>query len=495
VASFGTLSTSPTDRLNRMIQLVNNFSHLFGPHAFRAGFDFLHNTDTITFPRAQRGSYSFSSLADFQGGVYNSPGFNQTFGDTVVSQSNPNLGIYLQDEWRAASGLTVNAGLRYDLQFLNTIAMDADNLAPRLGFAWTPSAAHRTLIRGSAGRFYDRVPLRALANALLSAGNTTDIAQLRQIGVSLAPSQTGAPTFPDILAAIVPTTTTVNITTMDRRIQNAYSDQAGIEIERQMGADITASLSFQHVRGRRLIMSINQNVPTCAAAGANNGCRPVSDYANNSQYSSAGSSVYNGLTVSLVRRPTPWGNFRVSYTYSKSMNNVGEAFFNGPLDAFDISKDWGRSDDDQRHRLSLNGSISLPESLQGGWIGLARGFELSGAYRNYSALPFNITTGANTIQGSAARPTVDGDYIPRNAGVGSDFSTVSLRLSRRFELERHGHIEAMVEAFNVFNRRNNLARIGVFGSGAYPSNPAANFGQITVVGEPRAFQFGLRYRS
>ncbi|MDP9324781.1 MAG: carboxypeptidase regulatory-like domain-containing protein, partial [Acidobacteriota bacterium] len=70
VASFGTLSGSPTARVNRMYQVVNNLSHQAGPHAFRVGADFLYNDDRITFPRSIRGSYSFSSLANFLAGVY-----------------------------------------------------------------------------------------------------------------------------------------------------------------------------------------------------------------------------------------------------------------------------------------------------------------------------------------------------------------------------------------------------------------------------------------
>ena len=71
-------------------------------------------------------------------------------------------------------------------------------------------------------------------------------------------------------------------------------------------------------------------------------------------------SNYHGLHVSFVQRPMPWGNYRVSYTFSKSMNDVGENFFSSPIDPFDISKDWGRSDDDQRHRLVLYGSVNSP---------------------------------------------------------------------------------------------------------------------------------------
>ena len=67
-------------------------SHQAGAHALRAGVDFLFNDDTITFPRSFRGSYTFSSMANFLTGNYS--GFTQTFGDPVVSQTNPNIGVY-----------------------------------------------------------------------------------------------------------------------------------------------------------------------------------------------------------------------------------------------------------------------------------------------------------------------------------------------------------------------------------------------------------------
>ena len=480
VASFGTSSGSPTRRVNTMYQVVDNLAYQVGRHAVKTGVDLLFNDDTITYPRSNRGAYTFSSLASFLAGTYNNAGYTQTFGVSSVSQRNPNVGVYAQDEWKVAPGVTLNAGVRYDLQFLQTIETDTNNVSPRVGVAWTPFGSNATIIRGSAGIFYDRVPLRAVANALLSAGNTTDLGRLRQINVSLSPTQAEAPAFPNILAAPVPLVTLVNFTTTDRHIQNAHSSQASTEIERQLTERSTVSVGYQYVRGRQLIMSVNQNVPGCVASGTNNGCRPNPSYANNSQYSSVAHSNYHGLHLSFVQRAAAWGNYRVSYTLSKSMNDVGENFFNSPIDPFDLSKDWGRSDDDQRHRLVVSGAV------------LRAGFQLSGMLQSYSALPFNITSGVTTIQGTAGRPVVDGSFIPRNTGIGSDFFGLNLRLSRTFHIDRRVALEGLVEGFNVTNRTNNLTRNTNFGAGSYPGSPSSTFGQVTGVADPRTVQLGVR---
>jgi hypothetical protein len=495
VASFGTLSGSPTIRVNNLYQVVNNLSHQAGAHAFRVGVDFLYNDDQITYPRSVRGSYGFSSLANFLAGVYNNAGFTQTFGVSDVSQTNPNLGVYTQDEWKVSPQVTLNLGVRYDLQFLETIHTDTHNISPRIGAAWSPFGSRRTVVRGSAGLFYDRVPLRALANALLSAGNTTDLNNLRQINVSLSSTQVGAPTFPNTLSSVVPSVTLVNFTTMNRDLQNAYSRQASVEIEQQLGERTTVSVGYQYLRGLDLLMSVNQNVPACVAAGTNNGCRPNPTYANNSQYSAVAESNYHGVHVSFMQRPARWGNYRLSYTLSKSMNNVGEAFFSSPIDPFDLSKDWGRSDDDQRHRLVVNGALhSSMEPATTTWQRISHRFQLSGMLQAYSALPFNITSGVPTIQGTAGRPVVNGEFIERNAGIGSDFFSLSLRVSRAFRVAGRMELEGLAEAFNLTNRRNDLTRNVNFGSGTYPTNPASNFGQITAVGEPRSCQFGVRIK-
>ena len=495
VAQFGTSSSSPTGRLNRMYQIVNNLSHQRSAHALRAGIDFLYNDDLITFPRSVRGSYTFSSLANFLAGTYNNAGFGQTFGISELAQTNPNLGVYVQDEWKITPALTLNAGIRYDLQWLETIALDTNNISPRVGMAWSPFESRRMVVRASAGVFYDRVPLRALANALMSAGNTTTATDLRQFAVALSPTQAGAPVFPNILTEAVATTTLPNLTTMDGDLQNANSRQASVEIEQQVGEQTTIAVGYAYLRGANLLMSVNQNVPSCVASGNNNGCRPNPSFANNSQYSSVGESEYDGVHVSLTQRTQGWGHYRVSYTLSKAMNNVGEFFFSSPIDPTDLSKDWGRSDNDQRHRLVINGSLNTSTApAEGVWEHVTHGFQIGGMLQFYSAPPFNITSGVTTIQGTAGRPIVNGEFIPRNSGEGTAFFSLGARISRVFHITGRVQFEALVEGFNLTDRANVITRNTNFGPGAYPTNPSPSFNQITAVGEPRSFQFGARVR-
>jgi len=97
-----------------------------------------------------------------------------------------------------------------------------------------------------------------------------------------------------------------------------------------------------------------------------------------------------------------------------------------------------------------------------------------------------------TLQATAGRPVVDGAFIPRNAGKGSDFFSVNVRASRTFAVSGRASIQAMIEAFNLTNRRNDLIRNANFGAGAYPANPSPAFGQVTAVGDPRTLQLAVR---
>jgi hypothetical protein len=280
---------------------------------------------------------------------------------------------------------------------------------------------------------------------------------------------------------------------MNRHMQNAYSEQGSLEVERQIGPNNTLSVGYQHVRGLHLIISVNRNVPMCVASGNNNGRRPNPGFGNNSPYSPLVDSHYDGLHISFAQRPSRWGNYRLSYTYSKTLDNVGGFFFSSPIDNFNIWQDYGRSDDDQRHRLVFDGTIHSPTGTANTtWQKISHGFRLGGMLQYYSALPFNITAGTNTLRGSRGAPNCQRDIYQSQRWKRFRFLQPNARLSRSFQATEHVRLEGTFEAFNSLHHVNGVALNGTFGTGVYPANPLPTFKQVTAVADPRNLQLGLR---
>jgi Carboxypeptidase regulatory-like domain/TonB dependent receptor len=479
IASFGTSTTSPTGRDLDLFELADNITTLRGAHSLKFGADFLYNRVNITFPGALQGVYTFSQIADLQAGRYIN--FQQAFGEPELFQSNPNLGFFAQDEWRLRPGLTINAGLRYDTQWLpDPIETDTNNIAPRLGIAWAPGD-RRTVIRASYGIFFERLPLRATSNALQRDGTRYRIA-LFPFG------QPGAPVFPNVAAAF-PANFLPSITTIDPNIENAYTQQAGLQIERELTSNTSLSAGYLYTRGLHLILSRNINVPRFrTSAGVPNQGRPNPNFGNISRYESSGDSYYHGLLVSLNRRFKRWIGGRVSYTLSKAIDNTGNAFFFSPQNNFNLRDERGRSDNDQRHVLAVSGTLAAPETGGDGmWRRIIAGFQLSPIFRYGSALPFNIVRGDDFNFDGNTNDRPPG--VGRNAGKGFDFASFDVRLSRRIRFTEHAGLEVIAEAFNLFNRANLQLPNGTIGTGPTPS---PRFGQPNGAADPRQIQFGLR---
>ena len=481
VANFGTATFSPLGRDINLFEAVDNVSTTRGSHSLKAGVDFLYNRVNILFPGAVQGVYNFSSLNNFLIGNYVS--YQQAFGVPEQAQSNPNFGVFVQDEWRLRPDFTVNAGLRYDAQFLpDPIQTDSDNFSPRLGIVYAPGD-RKTVIRSGFGLYYDRIPLRATSNALQRDGSKFIVAQL-------SPTQPGAPVFPNVLA-VQPSTlaTKPNITRIDPEIESSYSQQANLQVERELPGNTVASVGYLYLRARHLILSRNVNVPRFAAsAGVPNLGRPDPNWGNISRFESSGNSSYDGLVISVNQRATHWSSLRVSYTFSKTIDDAGNFFFSSPQDNFNVRDDRGLSDNDQRHRLVISGSLEVPDHKKP--KGLQRvlcGFQFGYIFTYASALPFNVLLGSdrNLDTNNNDRPL----GVGRNTGRGFDYASLDLRLSRRFRLTERVDLQFLAEGFNVLNRSNFGVPNNTFGSGV---TPVATFGQPTQAFDPRQFQLGMR---
>jgi hypothetical protein len=247
-------------------------------------------------------------------------------------------------------------------------------------------------------------------------------------------------------------------------------------------------------------MSHNVNVPTLTAAqaaaqGIANLGRPNPAFGNISQYDALGDAWFDGLTLSLETRRAAWGGVRVSYTLSKAEDDAGNAFFQTPQTQNDILADKGPSDNDQRHRLVVSGTLGDgPSAALRRALG---GVQIGWVYAYGTALPFNVVTGADNNN--------DTTVNDRPAGVGrnsarmpcfSDLtqtcgtSTLDMRISRALTFSTTHRIELMLEGFNLFNRTNVVNVNNTIGNSPVP---AATFQQVTAVGDMRQLQLGVRW--
>jgi hypothetical protein len=462
VANLGSSVSSPVARDNDLAEAAASLSAIRGRHSIRAGGSYLRNDLTIVFPGAAQGVYTFSSLATLASGRYIT--YQQAFGAAAQQQANPNAGAFFQDEWRPRPSLTVNWGARYDAQWVAGPIEANRNFSPRLGVAWSPDG-QKTVVRASGGLYYDRIPLRAVSNALQRDGVRYRTAVL-SYGVS------GAPMFPDRLPAF-PDGLLTSISAMDPAIQPAAGAQGNFQMERQVASAGSLQLGYVYLRGTHLILSRNVNAPTDPSLP--NLGRPDGRFANISRYEGSGDSYYHGLIASWQTRAGRWGSLRTSYTWSKAIDNAGNFFFSSPQNNADLRDERGLSDNDQRHRVVMSGTVEHG------------GFRLSSIYSYSSALPFNVLTGTDRNGDTNVNDRPAG--VGRNTGRAFPFRSLDVRLSRRFRISERAAVEAIVESFNLLNRANWLFPNSIFGPGAAP---LAAFGRPTAAADPRQVQLGLR---
>ena len=156
---FGS-TTSSSDRKENRFQLQDTVSFVSGSHTWRFGGDF-HDVDTTFIDRFDAtGTYSFTGNSGFAFFAANNPStFAQNFNTSSVLR-NRYFGLFVQDDIRLRSNLTLALGLRYEQE---TVLDDTNNWGPRVAIAWNPFPdSSKTVVRFGAGIFYNRVLLRTI---------------------------------------------------------------------------------------------------------------------------------------------------------------------------------------------------------------------------------------------------------------------------------------------------------------------------------------------
>jgi hypothetical protein len=299
--------------------------------------------------------------------------------------------------------------------------------------------------------------------------------------------------------------------------RNPYSQQAEFGIEREIAKGLSISGSYIYVHTIGLPVAIDTNllpapfVPAGPAgipirqwstsagqpcAGANIFTCFVNPFLlQNGQYSSAGSALYHGGILEIKKRFSDHFTLFGSYTYSKAIDEVTD--FNsdfGPMDQTNLAGERGRSTFDQTHKVVFAAVLESPSKNR-----VLSGFQLAPIARYNSQHPFNLLAGTNVNNDRHStndRPPGAG----RNTGIGPDYVTFDMRVSRQFKLTEKANVQLVAEGFNIFNRTNFASVNNVVGviappfnlSGTEAASPSQPLG-FTSAFAKREVQLGVRF--
>ena len=331
VAFFGREPFSFVRRKEQRYQFTDHFSVTMGKHSMKFGADVNYLPLVADFTVNFGGIYNFGDL-NLGGGTppllavqaYGAglpQNFIQGVGNPHDEFSNTAIAGFWQDSWRMSRNLTLNYGVRYDVELSPTFAAttplaqkaqdalgitqgiprDYNNVAPRVGLAWDPWGDGKTVVRGSYGLFYDH-PLLGLA----FDSDVADASQAPQIvlfggqptGCNLNAANTFTGRFgrPDLACPLAgplnflwqeqrfnPTPNAPSAWTNQQFLTAGpggtpiplpflpfgfptgknfvypYSNQATFAIEHELGHDFSLNLQYNFVGGRHLNRPINAN--------------------------------------------------------------------------------------------------------------------------------------------------------------------------------------------------------------------------------------------
>ncbi len=463
---------------------------------------------------------------------------------TVPDLDNKFFAWYAQDDWKVTPRFTLNIGLRYELD-TNTKNLanfgdifsilrpflrgerrnDKNNFGPRIGFNWNPWGDGKTSIRGGYGIYYDRVVLEVPLLERLLDGRALPL-EVRDRSVLNASGNfvPGTPTLANpFVGALIPGAGAVGINIIDNGLATPYVQQFNLGFQSELWRNLVVSVDGIHSFGSKFIIGRPIGVVNNPVIGG-------TDSVVNLE--SSVKTWFDGLLVNVQKRYSNRYTFNASYTLSKTFNFSNDdqiPFQVGPLDPKRLNLEKGPAPNDERHRFTFAGVFDLPS-----------GFQISPIYTLASDVPFDIQLPPNL--GSTRIP-----ILQRNAGArqfrkgselnafinqvnatasaagrlplvrddlefGDSFQSFDLRLTKSFKLSERFSVQAIAEAFNLFNVTNirgvnnvnfsgfqntlirdsdNMASPGFLRSSQFGA-PSQTAGGVFGTGGPRAFQFAAR---
>jgi carboxypeptidase family protein len=466
---------------------------------------------TLAVPAADRAAFlaaagsSVPQLTALQNLDLNLPFlYRQGFNNPTWIGTGHYLGGFAQDTWKVHPRLTIDVGGRIDWDGEPQPVPRNTYFSPRLGFSWDVAGDHKTVLRGGSGIFYSPIYVQIPGYTSVLNGSGKYINQIAKNPASPAPTvaalyQTGV--IGNAACNIAPGTYPLGVLTqtqinclgvstaagsagrvlfdLNPDYKNNYAIQANLGIQRQITSNLSVEIAYQMYHGLHIQQPVGLNyceagTPGCPASaanitamsqrdsrlgplyrvcGADTACGRINDagITQFTDYQSRGSSIYHGMTASLTRRFSNYVSFQANYTFSKAIDDQTD--FNSafaPPFPTRLTTERSLSTFDIRHNFVVSGVLQSPFKNYA-----LRDISLSPSVFIRSGIPFTIRTGSD-INGDTRGGTDRLFNIGRNTGIGPNFRSVNLRLTKSFRFKTDGpaRIDITADAANLFNRTN-----------------------------------------
>jgi len=507
---FGRSYVGNASHRQRSIELSDTWGWARGAHFLKAGGDLRSVDITGTANDGTGGFYTFRSVDAFVNGQPDS--YRQVFGGMQSDLLAMHAGMFVQDHWTPMTSVTLDAGVRFDVEALpSRLRVTSRQWAPRLGASWLP--APKWVVRGGAGIFPDRMVLASFERALLSDGalGVEHVVRGTRAAQLLAATAGAAPAAP-------PSGLPPSLYTVQSGAWHSSSRQASAGVERELTQHLTASVNYLFARGHDLTRTVNANLPPPTVLTAENAASlgvaaPVPQQIGRAVYGPArvnaardglfelqptAASAYHGVTVSLNRRLANEIEWAVAYTCSRATDTASD-FDEQPQSPTDLASERSASRYDERHRLVISALVDLdigdandrPASQRPGfWVRVFGNIAVAPIVTIDSGRPVNPITGADDAQTLAYPATARPMGMTRNSLRTPASASVDVRIVKFFPLAPHGRLDLVVEAFNLLNRTNVTQIDAVYGGSAAA---AAAFGRPLDAAPARRIQFSIDF--
>jgi TonB dependent receptor len=536
-ATIGGPTNLPQGRHDNTYHYVENMTFITGKHALKYGLDirrFLFNSFFTSFGRGAftfDGTFTGNVVADLLLGLPRQG--DRNLGEPFHNAMTFSSGFYLQDDWKITPKLTLNLGVRYELNlppvervdkiasfdprtgtirvaggreaYIDPVSRqllirprpdvgrrlwetDKNNWAPRIGIAYRPFGGTSTVIRAGFGVFYN---LQIVGNGITPLSRNSPFRQRQTAGPFAA---TDTPNLTNVFTVGIPSVVPPGI---QEDFRTAYVSQWSFGVQRELARNFVLDVTYLGSEGHKLPVpwNINQAIP---GPGAVNARRPFPLFGSitGGFISSIGNSNFHDLQVRAERRFSQGLSFVSSYTWSKSIDDnsgistgsdgdpgVAQDFRNlraeRSLSAFDVTHRWVLSTvydlpfGKGRRYLTSN---RFGDAIAGGW-------QITGIYALQGGRPFTVLSGrdeSNTA-GNNDRPNVIGDWRVSNPGPDRWFNPCTLTAAG----VRRNCLPGDTPAWQ-------LNAAGTFGNAGRDILRGPSFNNFDL-GVSRAFRLGERY--